>query len=172
MLSLKSNPATARRGCRPCLVAASPQGSIASPFRRGTAGAQGKAMRSRLAHLGGRMRHGSAEPKQKSLGRSTPTPLKTFLGEPPLRELDALSGPLDPLSSMQLSSMSSIEPTSNRTDFESNRLRIEPTSNRTELGIAVPETTGGAEGNRTPDLCSAIAALSHLSYGPAMGAGI
>ena len=25
---------------------------------------------------------------------------------------------------------------------------------------------GGAEGNRTPDLCSAIAALSHLSYGP------
>src|SRR5215813_14055731 len=31
---------------------------------------------------------------------------------------------------------------------------------------------GGAEGNRTPDLCSAIAALSHLSYGPALGAGI
>src|SRR5690606_9557759 len=28
---------------------------------------------------------------------------------------------------------------------------------------------GGAEGNRTPDLCSAIAALSHLSYGPATG---
>src|SRR5215470_10376254 len=28
---------------------------------------------------------------------------------------------------------------------------------------------GGAEGNRTPDLCSAIAALSHLSYGPAVG---
>src|SRR4051812_19517564 len=26
---------------------------------------------------------------------------------------------------------------------------------------------GGAEGNRTPDLCSAIAALSHLSYSPA-----
>src|SRR5262245_63176254 len=26
--------------------------------------------------------------------------------------------------------------------------------------------SGGAEGNRTPDLCSAIAALSHLSYGP------
>ena len=25
---------------------------------------------------------------------------------------------------------------------------------------------GGAEGNRTPDLCSAIAALSHLSYDP------
>ena len=28
---------------------------------------------------------------------------------------------------------------------------------------------GGAEGNRTPDLCSAIAALSHLSYGPGSG---
>jgi hypothetical protein len=26
--------------------------------------------------------------------------------------------------------------------------------------------SGGAEGNRTPDLCSAIAALSHLSYSP------
>jgi hypothetical protein len=30
----------------------------------------------------------------------------------------------------------------------------------------VPEKLGGAEGNRTPDLCSAIAALSHLSYSP------
>jgi hypothetical protein len=30
---------------------------------------------------------------------------------------------------------------------------------------------GGAEGNRTPDLCSAIAALSHLSYSPAAGPG-
>ncbi len=28
------------------------------------------------------------------------------------------------------------------------------------------ECLGGAEGNRTPDLCSAIAALSHLSYSP------
>ena len=27
---------------------------------------------------------------------------------------------------------------------------------------------GGAEGNRTPDLRSAIAALSHLSYGPGL----
>jgi hypothetical protein len=26
--------------------------------------------------------------------------------------------------------------------------------------------THGAEGSRTPDLCSAIAALSQLSYGP------
>ncbi len=30
------------------------------------------------------------------------------------------------------------------------------------------ELNGGAEGNRTPDLCSAIAALSHLSYGPGL----
>ncbi len=30
----------------------------------------------------------------------------------------------------------------------------------------VSARVGGAEGNRTPDLCSAIAALSHLSYGP------
>src|SRR5207245_10509069 len=32
-------------------------------------------------------------------------------------------------------------------------------------------SAGGAEGNRTPDLCSAIAALSHLSYSPAPPAG-
>ena len=31
----------------------------------------------------------------------------------------------------------------------------------------IDDNGGGAEGNRTPDLCSAIAALSHLSYGPA-----
>src|SRR5579863_7247893 len=34
-------------------------------------------------------------------------------------------------------------------------------------GRKVP--AGGAEGIRTPDLCSAIAALSHLSYSPARG---
>ena len=28
------------------------------------------------------------------------------------------------------------------------------------------KSLGGAEGIRTPDLCSAIAALSHLSYSP------
>src|SRR3954452_12070741 len=33
--------------------------------------------------------------------------------------------------------------------------------------IAYLIMAGGAEGNRTPDLCSAIAALSHLSYSPA-----
>ena len=34
----------------------------------------------------------------------------------------------------------------------------------------VPGLVGGAEEDRTPDLCSAIAALSHLSYGPEIGA--
>ena len=34
------------------------------------------------------------------------------------------------------------------------------------------EKAGGAEGNRTPDLCSAIAALSHLSYSPASFPGM
>jgi YggT family protein len=34
------------------------------------------------------------------------------------------------------------------------------------IGIQERENSGGAEGNRTPDLCSAIAALSHLSYSP------
>ena len=29
-----------------------------------------------------------------------------------------------------------------------------------------PKKTGGAEGNRTPDLYNAIVALSQLSYGP------
>src|SRR4051812_8883732 len=33
--------------------------------------------------------------------------------------------------------------------------------------VARSAKAGGAEGNRTPDLCSAIAALSHLSYSPA-----
>jgi hypothetical protein len=28
------------------------------------------------------------------------------------------------------------------------------------------QSDGGAEGDRTPDLCNAIAALSQLSYGP------
>ena len=31
------------------------------------------------------------------------------------------------------------------------------------------QANGGAEGNRTPDLSSAIAALSQLSYGPKAG---
>jgi hypothetical protein len=36
-----------------------------------------------------------------------------------------------------------------------------------EIGLAdFICNAGGAEGNRTPDLCSAIAALSHLSYSP------
>src|SRR6476659_3478785 len=39
------------------------------------------------------------------------------------------------------------------------------TSESSENGLR--RAAGGAEGNRTPDLCSAIAALSHLSYSPA-----
>ncbi len=31
---------------------------------------------------------------------------------------------------------------------------------------------GGAEGDRTPDLCNAIAALSQLSYGPIRWQGV
>src|SRR6185295_16305122 len=42
---------------------------------------------------------------------------------------------------------------------------------RGKLSLGPGMGIGGAEGNRTPDLCSAIAALSHLSYGPT-GAGI
>ena len=41
---------------------------------------------------------------------------------------------------------------------------------KTSIFQRVSRWVGGAEGNRTPDLCSAIAALSHLSYGPGTGA--
>ena len=34
------------------------------------------------------------------------------------------------------------------------------------IGQMMRDEFGGAEGIRTPDLCSAIAALSHLSYSP------
>ncbi len=34
------------------------------------------------------------------------------------------------------------------------------------MGGTANSKNGGAEGDRTPDLCSAIAALSQLSYGP------
>ena len=37
------------------------------------------------------------------------------------------------------------------------------------LGCVISCGFGGAEGIRTPDLRSAIAALSQLSYGPAAG---
>jgi hypothetical protein len=52
---------------------------------------------------------------------------------------------------------------------------IEPTTARLRIECSTPElrwhpgrsiSTSGAEGSRTPDLCSAIAALSQLSYGP------
>ena len=41
-----------------------------------------------------------------------------------------------------------------------------------ETAVSCARGGGGAEGNRTPDLCSAIAALSHLSYSPAPRPGI
>lgn len=41
-----------------------------------------------------------------------------------------------------------------------------PEKQKTQISAAFREAIGGAEGNRTPDLCSAIAALSHLSYSP------
>ena len=46
---------------------------------------------------------------------------------------------------------------------------MSPVRNVTHVSGLDREGRGGAEGNRTPDLCSAIAALSHLSYGPATG---
>jgi len=105
VLSLKSNPATARRGRGRCLVAASPQGSIASPSRRGTAGAPGKAMRPRVAHLSGRMWRGSAEPKQKSRGQSTRRLSRPTWGDRRCANWMLSPVPLMALSSMQLSSM-------------------------------------------------------------------
>jgi hypothetical protein len=64
-----------------------------------------------------------------------------------------------------------------RTLLKLNRSARSDQSHRSELNrrpldyesSALPLSYGGrsgAEGNRTPDLCSAIAALSHLSYGP------
>src|SRR5690606_34096813 len=48
---------------------------------------------------------------------------------------------------------------------------FEPTTARLRIECSTPELrwrgASGAEGSRTPDLCSAIAALSQLSYGPA-----
>jgi len=47
-------------------------------------------------------------------------------------------------------------------------VRFELTTARLRIECSTPELRwhDGAEGNRTPDLCSAIAALSQLSYGP------
>ena len=52
-----------------------------------------------------------------------------------------------------------------------NFVNFRPVQARTEIGSHERYTAGGAEGNRTPDLCSAIAALSHLSYSPAPSLG-
>src|SRR5690606_428290 len=47
---------------------------------------------------------------------------------------------------------------------------FEPTTARLRIECSTPELrwrgANGAEGSRTPDLCSAIAALYQLSYGP------
>ena len=69
-----------------------------------------------------------------------PTPFKTYLGGPPLRELDALSGPLDgsvfdatvfdvtvfDVTIFDVTVLAMIWAIFDRTDFESSRLRIEP----------------------------------------------
>ena len=42
-----------------------------------------------------------------------------------------------------------------------------PVLGREVVKTSAARAIGGAEGSRTPDLCSAIAALSQLSYSPA-----
>ena len=39
----------------------------------------------------------------------------------------------------------------------------------TRTGVLFVRSFGGVEGDRTPDLCNAIAALSQLSYDPKAG---
>ncbi len=51
---------------------------------------------------------------------------------------------------------------SHRSDLNRRPLDYESSA----LPLSYGGGTSGAEGNRTPDLCSAIAALSHLSYSP------
>jgi hypothetical protein len=46
---------------------------------------------------------------------------------------------------------------------------INPVREKASKFNVLMQSPGGAEGNRTPDLCSAIAALSHLSYSPGPG---
>ena len=47
-----------------------------------------------------------------------------------------------------------------------NRRPLDYESSALPLSYGGASLSSGAEGNRTPDLCSAIAALSHLSYSP------
>ena len=51
---------------------------------------------------------------------------------------------------------------SHRSDLNRRPLDYESSA----LPLSYGGTPNGAEGDRTPDLCSAIAALSQLSYGP------
>ena len=50
--------------------------------------------------------------------------------------------------------------------WELNPRPLDYESSALPLSYSGARRRSGAEGNRTPDLCSAIAALSHLSYGP------
>src|SRR6185312_11251853 len=52
------------------------------------------------------------------------------------------------------------------------RIRLRKKTGKSQRNQFPTKKHGGAEGNRTPDLCSAIAALSHLSYGPGQFGGI
>jgi hypothetical protein len=54
---------------------------------------------------------------------------------------------------------------SHRSDLNRRPLDYESSALPLSYG-GIPSLPNGAEGNRTPDLCSAIAALSQLSYGP------
>ena len=51
-------------------------------------------------------------------------------------------------------------------------LRTAPVVRGDHMRFAIRRSGGGAAGNRTPDLCSAIAALSHLSYSPVPARGV
>ena len=54
-----------------------------------------------------------------------------------------------------------------RDDQESKKLCNEDLKKRgAQLGSGTPVNSGGPEGDRTPDLCVANAALSRLSYRP------
>ena len=69
-----------------------------------------------------------AEAKEPRAGNRTP--FRTYLGGPPLREWDALSGPLDgsvfDVTVFDVTVLAMIWAIFDRTDFESSRLRIEP----------------------------------------------
>jgi hypothetical protein len=67
-----------------------------------------------------------------------------------------------------LDEIEALVPGATRRSFNGVAEVVLPSSARNSLEFSTTGA-GGAEGNRTPDLCSAIAALSHLSYSPAPG---